>query len=67
MINKSQSKTLADFLVNISTAWFVGSIIAPSFSKSSFSEATGFSIVAGIVSGFIFLFLALYFSKERNE
>jgi hypothetical protein len=67
MIDKSQSKTLADFLVNISTAWFVGSVIAPSFSKSSFLEATKFSIIAGISSGFIFLFLALYFSKEKNE
>lgn len=66
-MDKSQSKTLADFLVNLATAWFVAAVIAPSFSSSAFSEASLSSIIFGLVFGFSSLLSALYLSKEQNN
>lgn len=62
MIDKSQSKTLADFLVNIATAWFVAAVVAPFFSVSSSTPVR--MIILGIFFGSVSLSLALIASKE---
>jgi len=48
-LRKHQKENLAEFLVNIATAWFVGGIVTPMFTPQPFSAIMIFDLVVGLM------------------
>ncbi|MDP3764771.1 MAG: hypothetical protein Q8Q95_04085 [bacterium] len=65
MLDKSQLKTLSEFLVNLATAWLIAVVVVPSLTITAFSVVNFLEIIKGLVFGLSSLFFAVYLSKEK--
>lgn len=54
-----QRKALADFCVNIATAWFAGGLITPWFIKPAFSASLLIDVTGALLNTILFMFLAI--------
>jgi len=61
MLDKSQLKSLSDFLVNLATAWFAVAVVAPTLAGSSTPLPV---VLEGLFFGVVSLLSALYLLKE---
>jgi len=54
-----QIERLADFLINIASAWFIGGIVSPFFTKPPVTWSLFSDVIIAIINSGILLFIAL--------